>query len=250
MLPVIRIPACETSQIVRTRPERNDQRRAAEPHQEADDPAMNQESDDEPRAMREDLWVLVRVAIPLILTDRARGARTGDSPRGSAGRGRSGSGLGEEGDGLVDPLVGLGATEAEEAAAGVAEALAAQAGDAERVVGPFQQVQRQAVRGDPQAVADRRGRRGRRRTCPPAGRPGTPSIVARPAPSRSTLRRNRRHVVVAGRRVVLERGLRGQLDERRAARGRRVDQLADRLDDVGMRRPRSRSASRSCCTTC
>ena len=42
---------------------------------------------------------------------------------------------GEEGDGLVDALVGLGATEAEEAAAGLAEAFAAQAGDAERVVG-------------------------------------------------------------------------------------------------------------------
>ena len=62
-------------------------------------------------------------------------------------------GLGQERDGLVDPLVGLGATEPEEAAAGVAEALAAQAGDAEFVVRPFQQVERQAVRGDAQAVA-------------------------------------------------------------------------------------------------
>src|SRR4051812_45143295 len=63
--------------------------------------------------------------------------------------------LGEESDGLVDPLVGLGATEAEEAAARLAEALAAEAGDAEVVVGPFEQVERQAVRADPQPVADR-----------------------------------------------------------------------------------------------
>ena len=60
-----------------------------------------------------------------------------------------------------------------------------------RVVGPFEQVQGQAVRGDPQAVADRRGRRGRRRTCRPAGRPRTRrSPPGRPT-SRSTLRRNR-----------------------------------------------------------
>src|SRR4051794_23941323 len=52
----------------------------------------------------------------------------------------AGEGFGEEGDGLLDPLVGLGTTEAEEARAGVAEAFAAEAGDAEFVVGPLEQV--------------------------------------------------------------------------------------------------------------
>ena len=64
-------------------------------------------------------------------------------------------GPGEEFHGFVDALVGLGATEAQEAAAGLAEAFASQAGDAEAVVGRFEQVERQTVRGDSQAVADR-----------------------------------------------------------------------------------------------
>src|SRR2546423_15003595 len=61
--------------------------------------------------------------------------------------------VGDERDRLADSFIGLGATEAQEAAAGFAEAFAAQAGDAEGVVGPFQQVERQAVRGDPQTIA-------------------------------------------------------------------------------------------------
>src|SRR5579875_2720764 len=60
----------------------------------------------------------------------------------------------EERDGLVDPLIGLGATEAEEAAAGVAEALAAEAGDAEVLVGALEQIEGQTVRGDPQAITE------------------------------------------------------------------------------------------------
>jgi len=63
-------------------------------------------------------------------------------------------GAGEEGDGLLDAVVGLGATEAEEAGAGGAEAFAAEAGDAERVVGPLEQVECQAVRRQAQAVAN------------------------------------------------------------------------------------------------
>ena len=63
-------------------------------------------------------------------------------------------GIGEEGDGLVDAVVGLGAAEADEAGSRGAEAFAAQAGDAELVVGGFEQIQSQTVRGQAQAVAE------------------------------------------------------------------------------------------------
>ncbi len=63
-------------------------------------------------------------------------------------------GAGEEGDGLLDPFVGLGATEAKEAGAGGPEAFASQAGDAETVVGAVEEVKGQAVRGQLQTVAD------------------------------------------------------------------------------------------------
>src|SRR5690242_19522350 len=59
----------------------------------------------------------------------------------------------DERDRLNNSFVGLGATESQEAAAGFTEALTAQAGDTEGVVGPFQQVERKAVRCDPQAIA-------------------------------------------------------------------------------------------------
>src|SRR5262245_45440545 len=62
-------------------------------------------------------------------------------------------GQGQEFDGLGDPFVGLRATEAEKSAAGVAEALAAQARHAETIVGPFEKIERQTMRSDPQAVA-------------------------------------------------------------------------------------------------
>ena len=52
---------------------------------------------------------------------------------------------GDEIDRLLQAVVGFGATEAEEAGTGFAEAFAAEAGDAEVVVGSFEQVQREAV---------------------------------------------------------------------------------------------------------
>mgnify|MGYP007073640004 CR=1 FL=1 len=45
---------------------------------------------------------------------------------------------GKEGKGLIDAIVGLGATESKKAPTGVSETLATQAGDPESVVGPFQ----------------------------------------------------------------------------------------------------------------
>ena len=50
--------------------------------------------------------------------------------------------------GLVDAFVGLGATETQEPLAGLAETFASQAGHPEVVVGRFEQIERQAVRGD------------------------------------------------------------------------------------------------------
>ena len=63
--------------------------------------------------------------------------------------------LGKKRHRLVDALVGLSATEAQETPAGFAEALTPQACDAELIVGPFEQVVGQAVRGDLKSVADR-----------------------------------------------------------------------------------------------
>ncbi len=54
----------------------------------------------------------------------------------------------DEINGLVDSLIGLGATEPQEAAAGLAEAFATQAGNAEIVIGPFEEIECQAVRAD------------------------------------------------------------------------------------------------------
>ena len=69
----------------------------------------------------------------------------------------------------------------------------------------------------------------------PAGRATRKPSIARQAGGQPLdLAAEPGHVVVAGRRVVLQGGLGGPLDERRAARGRRVDQLADRLDHLGM----------------
>ena len=121
--------------------------------------------------------------------------------------------IGEERDGLVDPFVGLGATEPEEAAAGLAEALAPQAGDAEVVVGPFQQVQGQAVRGDPQAIARSVGRRERRKTCRPGRATGRPSTLFSPCAEPLDLAAEPVHVIVARGGVVLEGRLGGPLGQ-------------------------------------
>ena len=64
--------------------------------------------------------------------------------------------------------------------------------------------------------------------------PGSRRRVRRPSQSRSTLLAEPLHVIVAGRRVVLECRLGGPLHKGRAARGGRVDQLADRVDDSGL----------------
>ena len=64
------------------------------------------------------------------------------------------NGLGKELQSLHEPLVGFGTTETEKSGAGVSEAFAAQAGDAELIVGPFQQVQRQSVTGDAEPITD------------------------------------------------------------------------------------------------
>ena len=57
---------------------------------------------------------------------------------------------------MLEPIVRLGAAEAQKALARGPEAFAAQAGDAARIVGAFEQEHRQAVRVDAQVHADRR----------------------------------------------------------------------------------------------
>ncbi len=69
----------------------------------------------------------------------------------------AGEGDQNEVESLLQAVVRFGATEPQKAAAGIAEALAAQAGDAEAVVGSFQQVERQSrVRDNPSARAGQR----------------------------------------------------------------------------------------------
>src|SRR5437762_940277 len=63
--------------------------------------------------------------------------------------------FGEKFDRLVDAFVGLGATEADEASAGLAEGFAPETRDTELIVSAFEQIKRQAVRGDLQPVTDR-----------------------------------------------------------------------------------------------
>src|SRR5208337_1729077 len=112
----------------------------------------------------------------------------------------------DEIDGLVDSFIGLGATEPKEAAAGLAEAFATQASNAEIVIGPFEEIECQAVRADAQSVACRtcigKDIEGAGGTCHAqpidSGQPGAESLnfAAKPV-----------HVVIAGGRVVLEGGL-------------------------------------------
>ncbi len=151
---------------------------------------------------------------------------------------------------LVDAFVGLGATEPQEAVAGLAEAFAAQAGHAESIVGRFKQIKCQAVRRDAQPVADRadvgkdvegagRAERRESRRC-----------ATGPTDIFSTLRETgpcsrRESAASCSRAAWAASWASGGLHEAVVLISLPID-----VDDLGARPPRSRSASRSCCTTC
>ena len=67
--------------------------------------------------------------------------------------------LGDERDGVGQRIVRLRAAQPQDPATRGAEAFPTRTGDAEPVIGSFQQIHRQAVRRDPVPVADRRDRR-------------------------------------------------------------------------------------------
>ena len=69
---------------------------------------------------------------------------------------RSSNNVGEELDGLPKAVIRLGAAKAQESLAGRAETFPSQAGDAEMIVGAFQQEHGQAMGGDSQVTADLR----------------------------------------------------------------------------------------------
>jgi len=139
---------------------------------------------------------------------------------------------GDEIDGLLEPVVRLGTTEAEESTAGFAEAFPTEAGYAEFVVGTFEEIEGETVAGDAESVADggnigedvESGR----------GVDGFEAIeLVESAGEEDDFLAEELHGLVTFGGIAFEGGETGELDDGWGAGESRIDHLADGVDDRG-----------------
>ena len=149
--------------------------------------------------------------------------------RGNAVRARDADG--KEIECLLKPFVRLGATEAEEAAACLSETFASQAGDSEFVVGSLEEIEREAVAGDAEPVADRSDVREDVERRGGVERMEAVQLVEA-VRQEFDLLAELLHDRVAFSGVSFESRLTGELHQRRSTRQRGVDHLANRVGNL------------------
>lgn len=141
-------------------------------------------------------------------------------------------GRGDKVDGLLEPVVRFGTTEAEESTTGFTETFAAEAGDAELVVGTFEEIESQSVAGDAELIADwcdvgedvERG----------CGIDGFEAVeLIESIGEEDDFFSEELHGLVAFGGIAFEGGETGELDDGGRAGESRIDHLADGIDDPG-----------------
>lgn len=139
---------------------------------------------------------------------------------------------GDEIDGLLEAIIWFGTTEAEESTTGFTEAFTTEAGNAELVIGTFEEVEGETVAGDAELVADG-GNIGE----DVEGGRGVDGLEAvelvESIGEEDDFLAEELHGFVAFDGIAFEGGETGELDDGWGAGEGRIDHLADGVDDRG-----------------